>query len=202
MTCNDKSRTVQALDAHGNCESYTFANNRVHGGIEFGGRLGRIIGNDIYGRDAEQTVIGLLATEWKGTEFELRNNRIYTKTTESFDEGGDKRGAIFLHTNEKTVIGGATIVANNAIHVAGDFGQYRGLRAVNNKSTVKWTLIVDNNDFYAETPGYLLSIKKMAGARIAALIIRNNTFRNGAIELAEDAVEELVFRGNWPLPDR
>lgn len=192
-TCN-----FHALDAHGNTELYTFEDNRVHGGIDFGGTLGRIIGNDIYGKNSPGVDIALYATEWKGTDFEIRNNRIHTVTTTAFQD----RGAIFLTIGPRTVAGGPTIVAGNRVFVSGNLGDCRGLRAINNGSDVDWILIIDQNDFYATDYGHHILAEVQSGRPFEALIIRNNTIRNGDELIKENAARHLVFTGNWPRTDR
>jgi hypothetical protein len=191
---------MEALDAHGNSEFYTFENNRIAGGIDFAGNYGRIINNDIYGRDETQAGIALYANDLKGTEFEIRSNRIHTKTTESFSG----RGAVFLMIDKETVVGGPTIISNNTIHVAGNVSDCRGIRILNRGSAVKWILIIDNNDFHADTPGHHIVVEKRPStlAPIEALLVRNNTFRNGDVIIKPEDVRQLVFKGNWPLADR
>ncbi len=191
---------IQALDAHGNSESYTFANNRISGGIDFAGMHGRIIDNEIYGRDETQAGIGLYGIDLKGTEFEIRGNRIHTKTTESFSG----RGAVFLMTDKETTVGGMTIIASNTIHVTGSVSDCRGIRILNRGSTAKWIVLIDGNDFHADTFGHHLVVERRPSTLppLEALIVRNNTFRNGDVVIKPEDAKDLVFKGNWPLADR
>jgi hypothetical protein len=192
------SCNVQALDAHGNTESYIFQNNRVHGGIDFGGMWGRIVGNDILGRNSSQAGIALYATEWKSPDFEIVNNRIRTTTTESFKN----RGAIYLHINNNTIVPGATIILNNRISVSGKIGDCRSLRLVNNNPTINWFLRIENNDFFATDWGSHLTVDCKSGSRFNNLVISNNYFRNGNVSIPEHSVSNLTFVGNLPLGDR
>lgn len=201
VNCDLKgSCDMQALDAHGNTEFYAFESNRIAGGIDFAGHHGRIINNDIYGRDETQAGIALYANDWKGTEFEIRGNRIRTKTTESYSG----RGAVFLMIDKETVLGGPTIIRDNSIHVTGSIGDCRGIRLLNRGSAARWIVIIDNNDFHAATAGRHIVVEKRPStlAPLEALLVRNNTFRNGDVVIKADDVRQLVFKGNWPLADR
>jgi hypothetical protein len=192
---------IEALDAHGNTEFYVFENNRVAGGIDFAGAYGRIVGNDLYGRDDNQAGIGLYGTDLKGTEFEIRNNRIHTRATESFSG----RGAIYLLLDRETVAAGPLVVAGNRVEVAGDVGDCRGLRLLNRGCPAAGVVVrVEDNDFGAETFGHHLVFERRPGTvpPIEALIVRHNTFRNGDVVLRPEDTKQVVFRGNWPLADR
>jgi hypothetical protein len=164
---------IQALDSHGHAESFIFENNRVHGGIVFGGTGGRIIGNDIYGADNGQASETIRASEWKGTNFEIRNNRIHTK---AISDWSGKEGALYLPIGVSTVdADGPTVITGNTVSVAGGADDRRGIFLLNENSTVRWILIVENNYFQAESEGYCF-VPSDSHASIDTVIMKNNVF--------------------------
>jgi hypothetical protein len=106
--------------------------------------------------------------------------------------------------DKETVVGGPTIIADNTIRVAGSVGDCRGIRILNRGSAAKWVVIIDENDFYADAFGHHIVVEKRPSTLtpMEALLVRNNTFRNGDVSIKAADVQQLVFKGNWPLGDR
>ncbi len=212
-SCDLKTTTAEnPLDAHGNTEYYTFEKNRIWGGIDFGGAYGRMIGNELFGRDQTQASVAFYATEWKSTEHEIRNNRIHTIVTEF----SSRTGIIYLYTTDWTEIGGPTIIADNLISISGSSHPPKGIGATAGCSRSDWILIVDNNDFHSDVTGRHIDCRvgnvlqvlkrKMVstGIRAApflAVVMRNNTLRNGQGHFEEGCATDVVVQGNWPQPE-
>jgi hypothetical protein len=186
---------IWALDCHGNGESFTFENNRIHGGIDFGGNLGRIIENEIYGRDGKMSSIPIYGDDWKGTEFEIRGNRIHTVAVPDMSS---KFGSIYLRTDGNTTTSGPTIISNNRVFMQGTPTICSGINAVHN-SVTPWSLIVDGNDFYhdGDSRSHLV-VSSVGSSPFECVIVRNNTFRNGGIERSSIPDSVWFSFGNWP----
>ena len=135
-----------ALNAHPNAELYTFSNNRCFGGIEISGRLGKVVGNDVY---TTRDQASLIALEMVNTEFEIWNNRFHGK---SYGDNGDKGIILINFYGAVKSDGPLWIHGNHIVCLNGTNGHAIKLsRPSGNPMT--YCVLLDGNYIYTNSPG-------------------------------------------------
>ncbi len=160
-----------ALDSHSVGELYTFSNNTCFGGISIGGRLGRVIGNDIYAKPGEPC---LVAFEMVDAEHDIVNNRFHGTSY-----GGTQGIMLFgFYAAVSPNAGPLRIIDNRVVCTDGTTGHAIKFSKPNN-NTGEYKVLIQGNYIYTKSVGDALFLE---GFTDESIISMNNLTRHCKIK--------------------